>query len=67
MKIFILTGSIAMGKTTIVDFLRMLNINVFCADETVHFLYKQQHIINYIKNIFPEVVINNEINRNKYK
>lgn len=53
-----------MGKTTIVDFLRMLNINVFCADETVHFLYKQQHIINCIKNIFPEVVINNEINRN---
>lgn len=64
MKIFILTGSIAMGKTTVANFLKKLKINVFCADETVHLLYKRQHIIDYIKNIFPEVVINNEVNRN---
>lgn len=65
MKIFILTGSIAMGKSTVAEFLRQLDIKIFCADEEVHKLYEKTAIIDYVKNYFPKAIINNKIERHK--
>lgn len=65
MKIVILTGSIAMGKSSIADLLRKRNIDVFCADACVHSLYKQPQIVKKIAAMFNNVVVDKEVNRQK--
>lgn len=63
MKIFVLTGSIAMGKTTVANYFRYFNIKVFCADNAIHKIYEKQHIIDYVKNIYEKAIINNKVDR----
>ena len=49
-----ITGSIAMGKTTIANALKILQIPVHDSDKTVkELLERNQFIISAIKKIFP--------------
>lgn len=65
MKIIGLTGSIAMGKSTVADFFRQAGISVFSADEAVQQLYKSEPALSHIERIFPSVIENGEVNRLK--
>ncbi|WP_375664019.1 MULTISPECIES: dephospho-CoA kinase [unclassified Bartonella] len=65
MKIIGLTGSIAMGKSTVADFFKQAGISVFSADEAVKQLYKSEPALSFIERIFPGVVENGEVNRLK--
>ncbi|WP_455466083.1 dephospho-CoA kinase [Bartonella sp. B39] len=65
MKIIGLTGSIAMGKSTVADFFKQAGISVFSADDAVHQLYKSEPILSLIGRIFPSVVENGKVNRLK--
>ncbi|MET3589057.1 dephospho-CoA kinase [Bartonella silvatica] len=65
MKIIGLTGSIAMGKTTVAGFFRQAGVSVFSADEMVHKLYDSEKTCSLIKHIFPDVIENGKINRVK--
>lgn len=61
-----LTGSIAMGKSLTAKFLKEQGIPVFDADETVHSLYdSNKKIIKEIRELCPNCVINNKIDRQK--
>ncbi|WP_336287608.1 dephospho-CoA kinase [Bartonella sp. CB60] len=65
MKIIGLTGSIAMGKSTVADFFKQAGISVFSADEAVHKLYNCEPALSLIKIVFPSVIENNKVNRLK--
>lgn len=57
MKVFGLTGSIGMGKSTAAKFLRRFNIPVHDADQTVHeFLRAGGAAVAILAKIFPETV-----------
>ena len=61
-----LTGSIAMGKSTAVKMLRDLGCQTQDADLIVHnLLNENNNVIKSIELIFPNVVKNNIINRQK--
>ena len=60
-----ITGSIAMGKTTIAKGLKILQIPVHDSDKTVkELIERNQVIIAKIKNNWPEAVKNNFVNKN---
>ncbi|WP_332065235.1 dephospho-CoA kinase [Bartonella sp. CB189] len=65
MKVIGLTGSIAMGKSTVADFFKKENIPVFSADEIVHQLYDSEAIASLIEHHFSGVVENGKVNRLK--
>ncbi|WP_455479415.1 dephospho-CoA kinase [Bartonella sp. B23] len=65
MKIIGLTGSIAMGKSTVADFFKQAGISVFSADDAAYQLYKSEKILSLIGRIFPGVVENGKVNRLK--
>ncbi|WP_455476092.1 dephospho-CoA kinase [Bartonella sp. B17] len=65
MKIIGLTGSIAMGKSTVADFFKQAGISVFSADEVVHQLYDSEPTLSLIERTFPSVVENGKVNRLK--
>lgn len=65
MKIIGLTGSIAMGKSTVADFFKQAGIPVFSADDAVHQLYKSEPAVSLIARVFPSVVEDGEVNRLK--
>ncbi|EJF76503.1 dephospho-CoA kinase [Bartonella birtlesii] len=65
MKIVGLTGSIAMGKSTVADFFKQAGISVFSADDAVHQLYKDEPVVSLIARAFPSVIEDNKINRLK--
>lgn len=65
MKIIGLTGSIAMGKSTVADFFKQAGIPVFSADDAVHQLYKSESAVSLIARVFPSVVEDGEVNRLK--
>lgn len=65
MKIIGLTGSIAMGKSTVADFFKQAGVPVFNADEVVHQLYESEPILSLIESTFPDVVENGKVNRQK--
>ncbi|WP_455474148.1 dephospho-CoA kinase [Bartonella sp. B30(2025)] len=65
MKIIGLTGSIAMGKSTVADFFKQAGISVFSADDVVHQLYDIESILSFIGKTFPHVVENGKVNRLK--
>ncbi|MBX4335276.1 dephospho-CoA kinase [Bartonella raoultii] len=65
MKIIGLTGSIAMGKSTVAHFFKQAGICVFNADEVVHKLYNSEPTLSFIERIFPSVVEDGKVNRSK--
>jgi dephospho-CoA kinase len=61
-----LTGSIAMGKTETAKMFQRLGIPVYSADEAVHELYaKSGAAVNPIGALYPDVIVNGEVNREK--
>jgi dephospho-CoA kinase len=63
-----LTGSIAMGKTTVSNMFRDLKVPVWCADTEVHKLYsKEGSATKIIKKFYPEVVIKSGVDKTKLK
>ena len=59
-----ITGSIGMGKTTVINLIKKLNIPTWSSDDAVHELYKkgnQGYAI--IEKLFPDAAENNCINR----
>ncbi|NNJ74404.1 MAG: dephospho-CoA kinase [Anderseniella sp.] len=59
-----LTGSIAMGKSTVAAMLREAGVAVFDADAVVHQLYaKNGKAVEPVGRLFPTVVKNGEIDR----
>lgn len=65
MKIIGLTGSIAMGKSTVAGFFKQAGVPVFSADEAVHELYKSEPTLSLVARIFPGVVEKGQVNRLK--
>lgn len=65
MKIIGLTGSIAMGKSTVANFFKQAGISVFSADEVVHQLYNSEPALSFIERIFPSVIEDGRVNRSK--
>ena len=63
-----LTGSIAMGKTTVSNMFRELKVPVWCADTEVKKLYsKEGSATKIIKKYYPEVVIRSGVDKTKLK
>ncbi len=61
-----LTGSMAMGKSTIANFFKELGIPVFDSDKAVHKLYKKQGMASIeIASQFPEVMTDGAVDRQK--
>lgn len=61
-----LTGSIAMGKTTVANMFRNLGVPVFDSDEQVHKLYeKGAQGTELISRSFPTVILNGSVDRKK--
>lgn len=59
-----LTGSMAMGKSQIAKFLKLLRIPVNDADKTVHDILKNdQNAYKQIKKIFPKACVENIVDR----
>lgn len=66
MRIIGLTGSIGMGKSTLADQFRFIGVPVHDADQTVHDLMRPGgKAFEQIKNAFPDVIMNGEIDRKK--
>ncbi|GAA5096545.1 dephospho-CoA kinase [Bartonella acomydis] len=65
MKIIGLTGSIAMGKSTVADFFKQVGIPVFSADDSVHQLYNDKPAVSLIARAFPNAIEDGKINRLK--
>ncbi|MBH32459.1 MAG: dephospho-CoA kinase [Gammaproteobacteria bacterium] len=64
MSTFILTGHIGSGKTLAKKILENKGAYCICADEIVRELYKRPSYIKKIKDIVPEAVKKNKVNRN---
>ncbi len=62
MYILALTGSIATGKTTILQLFAKNNIKTLSSDEIVHQLY-QNEAVEKIAKIFPKAIKNNKVDR----
>ena len=63
-----LTGSIAMGKTTVSNMFRDLGTPVWCADNEVNRLYKKNGAAtNEIEIQFPSVIIETGVDKNKLR
>lgn len=62
MLIIGVTGSIAMGKSTIVSMLQKIGIPIISADKIVHDLYEAE-AVPLIENIFPGCTNNNKVDR----
>ena len=60
-----ITGGIATGKSEVTKILRKLNIPVFDADAAVHTLYQNGIAAKFLKNICPEAVIGDKVDRSK--
>jgi len=63
-----LTGSIGMGKTTTAKIFADNGIPVWDADTAVHYLYKHDaRTLKAFNSIIPQVVKENQVNRNELK
>ena len=63
-----LTGSIAMGKTTVSNMFRDLSVPVWCADSAVKKLYqKNGAATKIISKEYPDVVTENGVDKNKLR
>lgn len=57
-----LTGSLAMGKSTVADLFRARGIPVHNADEAVHRLYENE-AVEAVEAVFPQAVVNGKVDR----
>ena len=62
-KIIGITGLIASGKSTLTKYLLEKGYKVFDADKEVKDLYYEENFLNKLKIIFPDVFINNNIDK----
>ena len=62
-KIIGITGLIASGKSTLTKYLLEKGYKVFDADKEVKDLYSEENFLNKLKIIFPDVFINNNIDK----
>jgi dephospho-CoA kinase len=61
-----LTGSIAMGKSTVAGMIRELGVPVFDADATVHELYAAGgKAVEPVGRLFPEAIVDGAIDRTR--
>lgn len=61
-----LTGSIAMGKSTVSDMFKKLGIPVFDSDKQVHKLYeKGGKAAEVVEKIYPDIMTKGTVDRNK--
>jgi dephospho-CoA kinase len=64
--IFVDLGSIGMGKSTVARHFRDLGFRVFDADAAVHKLYSKDGLaVNAIGDIFPDVIVDESVDRAK--
>ena len=62
-----ITGSIGTGKTTIANMFALFNIPIFDADREIKEILKKKEIIKKLKNIWPLVVKEDQIDKLKLK
>ena len=60
-----ITGSIGTGKSTVCTIIRSMGFKIIDCDKIVHQLYLEEEILNKVKELFPSVIIKNQINRKK--
>jgi dephospho-CoA kinase len=60
-----LTGSIATGKTTVLNAIAALGVPTFSSDEAVHRLYDGGAAVAPVGAAFPGVVVDNRIDRSR--
>ena len=60
-----LTGSIATGKTTVLNAIAALGVPTFSSDEAVHRLYDGGAAVEPVGEAFPGVVVDNRIDRSR--
>jgi dephospho-CoA kinase len=61
-----LTGSIGMGKSTLLDFLRRARLPVLSADQTVHALLgKKGRAVKDVRALFPSTYVDEAIDRTR--
>ena len=63
MKKIAITGSVACGKTTLLNALKKHNFPVFNCDSTIAELYKNPKVLDKIKEIFPLCFKNNTFDK----
>lgn len=65
-KVIGLTGGIGSGKTTIANYFAEMGVPVYIADDGARAVMQSDDVINEIKNVFGEIVFeNNILNRAK--
>lgn len=62
---FAITGNIASGKSLAFDIIKNAGFPVIDADDIVNDLYSDAVFISKLVKVFPEVVINNSVDKNK--
>ena len=62
-----ITGSIGTGKTTIANMFALFNIPIFDADREIKEILKKKEIIKKLKNIWPLIVKEDQIDKLKLK
>lgn len=60
-----ITGEIATGKSTFIQEAQRLGISSIEADKLVHALYQSKKIVQNLKLIFPESIVNQKVDRKK--
>ena len=64
MKIIVITGGIATGKSTILKQFRFLGVNSFSSDEMVNDIYKKdKEFFLKIRNLYPQTIEKGKINK----
>lgn len=68
LRIIVLTGGIATGKSTAISFFKELdpNVVVFDADASVKFLYQQDYVLSEMRSMFGEKAISGGVINRDY-
>jgi len=61
MKIIGITGGIGSGKTTITKYIESLGYPVYIADDQAKNLLDTEEVVNEIRNVFGEEIIENNL------